>query len=90
MLEKDLPTVLNILEKIEPDGPQQNVETPPTQVTERADLLSSHVVLISEVQCLCCFLKMRWVYSSSLAWALRFAYYSGVNPNLGFAYMIHT
>lgn len=34
MIEKDLPSVLNIMEKIEPLGPQQPVETPSTQVTE--------------------------------------------------------
>lgn len=35
MIEKDLPSVLNIMEKIEPVGPQQAVETPATQVTQK-------------------------------------------------------
>lgn len=35
MIEKDLPSILNIMEKIEPLGPQQPVETPSAQVPEK-------------------------------------------------------
>lgn len=35
VVEKDLPSLLNIMEKIEPGRPQQNVETPSNQVVEK-------------------------------------------------------
>ncbi|KAG0719116.1 hypothetical protein GWK47_051180 [Chionoecetes opilio] len=38
VLEKDLPPLLNILEKIDPFEPQQSMETPPSQAEQNTEI----------------------------------------------------